>query len=327
MLKWYLKYFLSAMLGILPFRHKIHSYVQTLTGSGGLDEDEMLSRVIELYSLSLKYRDSLKNANILEIGTGWYPFVPIVACLYGANKVVTVDLNPWLTVKTFKLSLESIIKNKKKIIKNLGEWDNTIEKKLYSLKDKLNENDDIQIYLKQLNIEYLSNYDVCNYNPNNNEKPDLILSSNVLEHIPEKILSKIHNHLSKISTDKCLAVHRFNPADHFANLSGSTISFLSIPNFLWKILGGSGLSYHNRLRTIEHAELAINNFWTIRLWADAIDEKAKNKIQQNKINLLSKYKNMDINTICAFYSWLVLKPGIQSNLPKPKNVKWIADII
>lgn len=325
MIKWHVKYFLAAILGLMPFRHYLHFKAQCLLGGAKLDEEEMLSRAIELYSLVFTFKKSLYATKVLELGTGWFPYMPIVAFLFGARDIVTVDLNPWLSNETLRKTIKSILDKEEKIKVNLNFDSEILNSRFSVLKSIYNDNCEFRLTLDRLGIKYLSNYNVCNLEVD--EKFDVILSSNVLEHIEINALSKIHAHLLNVVSDKGIAVHRYNPADHYAYLSGSTISFLTVPDWLWRFYRQGGIAYHNRLRTREHASLVSNNDWVIKLWADAIDNKAVELLEGKKVNLNNRYNEMDLDEICAYYSWFVLSKLPGNSCVKPKKVKWITEVI
>lgn len=327
MIKWHIKYSLAAILGLLPFRHYLHQKAQKLLGGAKLDEEEMLSRAIELYSLISKFRMRIEDNNVLEIGTGWFPYMPIVAYLYGAKNITTVDLNPWLTNRTLRQTMRSVLDNQQQLVANTKLEYKDIEKKLSNLEDIYAENSSFDNTLSKLHINYLPNYDVCDLSFDEEKKIDLILSSNVLEHINENVLKKIHKHLLIVSTNSVIAVHRYNPADHYAHLSGSSISFLTIPELLWRVYRQGGIAYHNRLRTIEHAAIVKNAGWGIKFWADAIDNKIALKVKNEEIKLNTKYKKMSVDEVCAFYSWFVLSKETYPQEDIPRIVSWVSEII
>lgn len=327
MIKWHIKYALAAILGIFPYRHFIHHKVQLVLGGLKLNEKEMLSRAVELYTLAFKNKQSLKDNTILEIGTGWFPFMPIVAYLYGAKKIITVDINPWLKDETVRETLKCILVNSEYLRNSIASDYNEFDSKISKLRTIYEQNYGFSKTFEELNINYIHSYDVCNLILDEAEKIDLVISSNVLEHIDQVKLHEIHEHLFDISKSNAIAIHRFNPGDHYSHLSGSSVSFLTISEILWRIYRQGGIAYHNRLRTHEHADVIKQAKWNIQLWVDAIDNKAVQNIESGDLKLNNKYKNMTSNEACAFYSWMVLGKDRELQVSKPKIVSWITDII
>jgi hypothetical protein len=327
MIKWHIKYALASILDIMPFKHYLHNKAQKILGGDKLDEEEMLSRAVELFSLTFKFKSSIEQAKVLEIGTGWFPYMPVVAYIYGAKNIITVDLNPWLSNETLRQTIKSILNNSEQLTNNIKLNNTEANKNLIRLKSIYDQDLSFQETLKKLNINYMHGFDVCLLELKDADKIDLVFSSNVLEHIEESALKNIHKHVIKISTDNTLAVHRFNPADHYSYLSGSSISFLTIPDLLWKIYRSGGIAYHNRLRTIEHSEIIQAAGWSKLLWADAVDVKVADRVKNGELRLNHKYKGMSAEEVCAFYSWMVLSKAEANQMLKPKIVSWVNEII
>jgi 2-polyprenyl-3-methyl-5-hydroxy-6-metoxy-1,4-benzoquinol methylase len=327
MIKWHIKYALASLLGILPFRHYLHHKVQLVLGGSKLDEKEMLTRAVELYTLAFKNKRSLEDNIVLEIGTGWFPFMPIIAYLYGAKNIITIDINPWLRHETVRQTIKSILDNSEYLKNGIDSGYSNFDVKLSDLKNIYDKNDSLKETLEKLNINYIHSYDICNLSLDNEDKVDLVISSNVLEHIDQEKLGEIHKHLFEITKPNAIAVHRFNPGDHYSHLSGSSVSFLTISESLWRIYREGGIAYHNRLRTIEHAKVIIQANWSIHLWVDAIDNKAIKNIENGEIRLNAKYKNMSTQETCAFYSWMVLGKNNELHVSKPKTASWITDVL
>ena len=329
MIKWYIKYLLSTILGIMPFRHKLHQLAQKIIGSHVLDEEEMLSRALELLLLSKKHMNGdIHNLNLLEIGTGWYPYVPIISYLLGARNIVTVDINPWLTHENLHKTIKSVIKNSCEIQKSLAVDEHSYRSNINKLKEIVDAKPTNLSILKELNINYLPGMDVNDIKVSDQDKFDIILSANVLEHIDPDMLAKIYRSMIEVSSETGIMVHRFNPADHFAKLSGSTLTFLTVSDFVWNtFLGGRGISYHNRLRASEHVGLHNSNGWSIQFWANAVDQRAVEGVKSGAVKLTDRYLNMEIEDVCTFYCWLVSGKGKADAILKPKTVKWVTDIL
>src|SRR5262249_16590846 len=86
---------------------------------------------------------------------------------------------------------------------------------------------------------------------------DFVCSSNVLQHVAPPDLGAIPREASRVLKPGGLAVHRFNPEDHFKDVDKSitAVNFLQFSEREWRWYGGSGLGYHNRLRCSQHRRL------------------------------------------------------------------------
>ena len=70
-------------------------------------------------------------------------------------------------------------------------------------------------------------------------------------------LRRIHTEAYRLLVPGGLAVHRVDVGDHFATIDRriTTGNFLQFSEEDWRWYGGSGLSYHNRLRCTDHVRL------------------------------------------------------------------------
>jgi hypothetical protein len=107
-----------------------------------------------------------------------------------------------------------------------------------------------------------------------------------------------------------LAVHRFNPGDHFASVDKSitTANFLRFSEADWKWYGGSGLSYHNRLRCTEHAGLLESAGMRVVHSAVRTDQRAVQAIRSGDLKVHPDYSEFTAEELSADYMWIVATP-------------------
>ena len=79
---WILKAIVQKVISFLPFSHKVNYLFQKFVTRGIRLTDELfidkLTHFRNHYHYYLKYRDKIEGKAILEIGTGWYPIIPIL---------------------------------------------------------------------------------------------------------------------------------------------------------------------------------------------------------------------------------------------------------
>ena len=61
------------------------------------DDDNFLSRALEVVEMIQAAGADPRGGKYLEIGTGWRPFVPFLLYLIGAEQIITYDVNRWLS--------------------------------------------------------------------------------------------------------------------------------------------------------------------------------------------------------------------------------------
>src|ERR1051325_10025252 len=104
MKKWILKAIVQKTISFLPFKHRINFLFQKYVTKGVFltevyFEDRLTHAVNHLKGYQ-KLSDKKVPAKALELGTGWYPVVPITLFLCGADEIHSIDIAE-LTNKTF----------------------------------------------------------------------------------------------------------------------------------------------------------------------------------------------------------------------------------
>ena len=104
-----------------------------------------------------------------------------------------------------------------------------------------------------------------------------------------------------------LVIHRFNPGDHYAGVDRSITgsNFLRFSERQWRWYGGSGLSYHNRLRCIQHREMLQAAGFTILTDDVRIDNRALEAIRSGRLPIHADYAGYTPEQLAADYMWLV----------------------
>jgi hypothetical protein len=139
-------------------------------------------------------------------------------------------------------------------------------------------------------------------------------------------LRDLHARIAALLSPQGLCIHRFNPGDHFAAWTGSSIHFLKFSEPAWKRLDGSGLAYHNRLRTPQYAELLGGTGLKLAFWAETLDPKGLELLRTHRIRLHESFRSFDPESACAYYAWWVLTPGVTTPR-QPQRVQWIDEIL
>lgn len=323
---WKCKHRLMNGLSRLPFNERIHFLGQRVLGKHALDAEEMFGRAIELFLLLRRAGGDVRGKAVLEIGTGWFPFTAVLAHLFGAEQVVTVDIHPWLKRKNALLTLEHAYRLASDVVDQVGVSRQEIAKRYGAFKGAACAANSVEELLAAANIRYMAKTDLLQADIPA-ESMDVVFSSNVLEHIPCATLEAIHAKTAELTRHGGYAVHRFNPDDHYKNLSGSSVSFLEYEERAWRGLGGFGLAFHNRMRTAEHSTLIRQSPWTLVFWAEAVDRKATRDIECGRIVPAGRFVGMSAESLAAWYAWVVMRKGVGTTVAGPERVGWIRDLL
>jgi len=310
-MSWKLKAHTLAVLSRLPAGRSLYHFLQKCAGTNRLNVRRDLDRAFELVDLTYQAQGSIQESVCLEVGTGWRPFVPFVLALGGARQVFTLDINPWLTldyaVETWK-SLELFIPEIAGVCR-LPEhevWDRyqSVPRRVRTLQE----------LLAPLNVTYHYPGD-ARATGLPDRSVDLVVSSNVLEHIPREIQLDIHRESSRVLRPQGLAVHRFNPQDHYATVDAriSHANFLRFSAREWHWLGGSGLAYHNRLRSRDYRELFEAAGLSLEICRERIDPRSLESIRSGTLPIHPDYRTYHPEELAVDYMWVVGRPAVEVN--------------
>lgn len=235
----------------------------------------------------------------LEIGTGWYPLVPIYFFLCNVKTIYTIDINQLLTYSQLIKTLEKFSSEKTELIK--FEYFDVKNFEIINniLKNKKDFN--LQSVLAYLNIRYkVENFMDCDIsNP-----IDLLHSNNTLEHIPTQELSKILKKSKEVMNSRGIQSHFIDLSDHYShkNSSISKLNFLSYSSREWKKYN-SYIHYQNRLRPQDY-KITFNaqSLEVVEIYPNTLpfEEQKKLKVHQEFAN----YTNDDLYVLNLY---IVLK--------------------
>jgi SAM-dependent methyltransferase len=201
--------------------------------------------------------DSNRNEDrlILELGTGWYPIVPLAFYLSDAGKVTSLDIQNWLTKDGFLTTIRKLEE-----WKMAGKLDLFIPdlnpQKWNSLLALLKNEQDYE--LAQLcsaigftpmlqdarNLDFPANYF------------DFIVSNNTFEHVFEEVLTDILKEFNRVVKPEGLMSHFIDLSDHFAHFDHSiTIyNFLQFSKQRWALIDNT-IQPQNRLRWKDYRKI------------------------------------------------------------------------
>lgn len=302
-MNWKIRAHALALLSRLPAGEKLYHSIQKSYRMKGFNGKVPTERALEIIRLIQESGGRIEDSVVVEIGTGWRPVLPYIFYLLGAKRIDTYDLNPWLshdyaldTWRAMKGNLESIAAISGRSVSDLKAAYEAVNPEGLGFAEML----------RQLRITYKS---PANFEENGiqDDSVDFVVSSNVLEHIPADVLSRIHLESYRILRKTGLSVHRFNPQDHFSEVDAaiSNINFLRFSDKQWHWYGGSGLAYHNRLRSSDHKKIFEGAGFEMRLYENRIDAKSLELLKKGSFPLDSQFQSYSHEDLAADYVWAV----------------------
>lgn len=244
-----------------------------------------------------------KGKTYLELGTGWYPIVPVIFHLYGCGHIKLVDSQKLMDLTNFRKTCDYILEDKKLVSEKLGLPEGEIEQRLLDLKAL-----PLKDALAKMDTEYLAPNDILeNSIPDNSI--DIISSRAVLEHVPPEIILKMFSEFHRMLKPDGGMCHIIDNADHwqYVDDSISKLNFLRYgPRVYGWIANSDPLQYMNRLRHPQYLEMMANSGFEIALDESTPDSKALDDL--TKLKLHPDFSNFSPEEIATLTSYVVARP-------------------
>ena len=182
----------------------------------------------------------------LEIGTGWYPVVPISLYLAGVERIYSVDIamlttKPQVrqTVEAFLTQVPDMPSEKRAALESLlARWDSL----------------SLEQVLDALHITYIVGD--ARRLPLPDQSVDLVNSNNTFEHIYPHLLKPILTQFQRVCASGGVQSHFIDMTDHFAHFDRSitVYHFLRFSNHQWAWIDNS-IQPQSRLRYPDYKAL------------------------------------------------------------------------
>jgi SAM-dependent methyltransferase len=251
---WKVKGFVQKVLGALPGGEHINDRLQLAGGLRNFGEN--IAAKVADWKQTCQYlsdvRFQIPGATIVEVGTGWYPVLPICFSFAGAHSIKTYDIHRHLNAKWTARALSCLEPHIDAIASFCPGGPAEVRKKY----QQLLHTPDIDDILQLTKIEYHAPGDArqTGLPPNS---VDLVYSNSVFEHVPKQAIFEILRESQRILKPGGLAVHNIGCNDHYAffDRSISFVNFLRFSEAEWR-LWNNPIQYQNRLRAPQFLDLA-----------------------------------------------------------------------
>lgn len=302
---WVLKAAVQGGISLLPGRNRLNHLLQShVTRSVVLTEEAFESKVAQCGRHLQNYRQSLETdvppASALEIGTGWYPIVPIGLLLSGVEQICTVDVSPLLelerTRRVLQLyashlssgTLEALLprvpaKPAQAVI--AAACDRTAQNA-----SELLEPLGVRVLVGDARIPRLPAKSVY-----------LFVSNNTLEHIPPSELADIVAECRRMAAPRAVMSHYIDMSDHYAHFDSSITEFnyMRYSRRAWRVFNNR-LQYQSRLRASDYRR--IIEAAGFRVVADEREQGRPDELDQ--IRLASPFRGYDRADLLTLRAWM-----------------------
>lgn len=257
--KWILKAIVQKVISYLPASQKINYFFQKhVTGGVHLTDDHFalkLGHARDHLGYLTETAGKKKERMILELGTGWYPVIPILFYLTSSGSVISVDIQQWMNRETMLDTIRKFSEWRERGL--LDDLKETIDPERWDqLLNLLDNPDNIQKEEidKLIGLKPIVG-DARNL-PLENNSVDFICSNNTFEHIPKEVLRNILVDFLRVLRPTGVMSHFIDMSDHFAHFDThiTIYNFLKFSSRAWKMLDNS-IQPQNRMRHRDYLDL------------------------------------------------------------------------
>lgn len=265
-----------------------------------LDPTSDLTGAVKLIDHILSSGGTVEGKTFLEVGTGRRLNIPLALWLCGAEKIHTVELNPYLKTELVMADIAFMRSHQEAVLAIFGEkskigifqerW-----KKLLSWQDEA-------ALLEMLNVHYRVG-DAARLTDLADASIDYHISFAVLEHIPKPVMIAILKEGARLLKPGGMFVHLVDMSDHFSHIDPniSTVHFLQFEQGTWDFWADNPYHYHNRLRYPEYLDAISQAGLEIDRQLTMTDDKALTLLRDG-FPVASQFRQYppEVNAITTF---------------------------
>jgi hypothetical protein len=312
-MNWMFKALVQNSVALLPDPLSHNVYYSLQRRFGGLRSVSAIEKIRQGVEVAARLREngrSPHNASFFEVGTGRRLNLPLSLWLLGAERVVTVDLNPYLKEELVREDVRQIRAQRDEIASLFGaEVDLVRLDRIAALADNFR----LDALLEACSIRYIA--------PGDAAKTDLAdgsidfhVSYEVLEHIPESVLRAILEEGSRIVARDGLFLHKVDFSDHFSHsdASISKVNFLKYGDRAFAALAGNRYMYMNRLRVDDFLRLYADSGHRVLEVVPEVDRGVADLVGRGGMRLAERFRGKSIDALATMNAWIVSKGRYQT---------------
>lgn len=258
--KWMLKAVAQKLIAFFPQREKINYLFQKYVTKGVELTDTYFDFKLTHARDHLQYfrqygQIPLAQATVLELGLGWYPIVPIALYLSGVDRIISIDIQDWMTNESQLTTIRKFQEWRERgqlqaYLPEIDEqrWANMLaltEKSTAPSLEKISQAIHLEPLLQDARATNFSESSI-----------DYICSNNTFEHIPGAVLIDILQEFKRILKPNGVMSHFVDLSDHFAHFDSNIniYNFLRFSEKQWQWIDNR-IQPQNRLRWPDYLQL------------------------------------------------------------------------
>lgn len=253
MAKWILKAIVQKAISFLPRKERINFFFQKHVTKGVDLDDQHFAYKLEAARDHLRFYGRFgsvarQTAEVLELGTGWYPIVPTVLYLAGFQRTTSIDLRRWMDPTRQRIAFTRILDYHDRGLLQAYAPDIDPER-LAALREFIS--GPLPADVSEGNALIRLNYRVMDATRLDlpDASFDFICSNNTFEHVYAGVLKDILREFKRVLKPDGTMSHFIDLSDHFAHMDGSIniYNFLRYTDKQWRLIDND-IQPQNRLR-------------------------------------------------------------------------------
>jgi hypothetical protein len=242
---------------------------------------------------------------VLELGTGWYPILPLGFYLCGASKIMTFDIQPLLRVDRVTASVRTLL--------NLAEAGDLLEMLPWVRLERLDGLRRLLDGRKWPSAEHILRELGIHIHLRDARDTGLegsfaafIVSNGTLQHISRVTLVQIFAEFRRVASPNAVMSHRICIADHFAGFDASITPFnyLRYSSAKWRWINNSIIS-QNRLRLSDYRTLHLQSGFAILQEQNTEGSQA----DLDSISLSREFQHYSREDLLVIYTRIASRPA------------------
>ena len=263
---WELDVAINTAKAALPFRATLRRLVRAgrgypITGNAPLALGQGLQQIDDLRALGVE----IAGREVLDLGSGWHPIVPLLYRIAGASAVHLTDTDRLMDAQSLAAATNWVSKSAPEIAARLGLTEATVTARSDAGAGSFDQ------MLDRLGMAYHAPFDSANM-----PAVDAVVSRAVLEHIEPTILARLHHDFASALRPDGVVAHVVDNSDHREHRDKrlSRIDFLRYQERTWRLLCLNPQDYCNRLRHRDHVRLLSEAGFHLLLAHAEVDAQA-----------------------------------------------------
>ncbi|MBX3727237.1 MAG: methyltransferase domain-containing protein [Xanthomonadales bacterium] len=309
-MNWRLKAAIQNAIALLPGAMSQRVYYAMQRRFGGLRSpavEDKLRQGVEVAERVEANGATVDGARVLEVGTGRRLGLPLSLWLQGAERVTTVDLNPYLRAELVHEDLVQMRAQRDRVESLLGE---RLDRRRLDALLELAGAFSLPALLDLCAIRYASPADAASLELAD-ASIDLHVSYEVMEHIPGPVLAAILREAARLLRPGGLAVHCIDLTDHFSHSDPGIgpLNFLRFGERGFRLLAGNGFMYMNRLQVDDYDAIWAHTGLAVRERLAEPDPDVGAALAAGAIPLAPRFSGKPVEVLAVLRAWYVGAAG------------------